>query len=429
MSSEPTISIDNNIPNNKSSSPSSLSITKFEADDEDEPELNDHTITNHNENKGLYYLLASQLFNSIMVISTKLLETDPNFKDDPINPLQILVFRMLITFIGTLIYMFLNKNHINDVPFGPKPMRKWLVLRGSLGFFGVFGLYFSLQYLSVSDAIVITFLVPSVTGILATLLLRERFSKMEGACALTALCGVILIVRPSFLFGGEDDIAEGEDDSAESKNAKKRLIASIVGLVGVCGVSSVYVIIKHIGKRAHAIMSVTYFSFLSFLISLFGILFIPSMTFKTPQTKGQWSLFFLIGFSGFFMQLLLTLGIQMEKKTSRSALMSYSQIIYAVFWDLIIWKHLPSLTSLCGIIIIVSSTLFAVKYKNNHGVNNGSKFEGVQDGVIDNEMSLEGNDDIDFELDDIGNNAAEFETLDTNTAKNPVNSAKELHIL
>jgi drug/metabolite transporter (DMT)-like permease len=47
-------------------------------------------------------------------------------------------------------------------------------LSGIYRFFGLFGIYFSLQYLSLSDATVITFLAPMFTALGGALFLRER---------------------------------------------------------------------------------------------------------------------------------------------------------------------------------------------------------------------------------------------------------------
>jgi drug/metabolite transporter (DMT)-like permease len=44
---------------------------------------------------------------------------------------------------------------------------------------GLFGVYYSLIYLSLSDAIVITFLVPTTTAIAGYLLLGESLSRRE----------------------------------------------------------------------------------------------------------------------------------------------------------------------------------------------------------------------------------------------------------
>jgi EamA-like transporter family len=46
-------------------------------------------------------------------------------------------------------------------------------------FFGLFGIYFSLEYLSLSDAVVLTFLSPFCTGIAGSVLLGETFTRKE----------------------------------------------------------------------------------------------------------------------------------------------------------------------------------------------------------------------------------------------------------
>ncbi|SCV01751.1 LANO_0F13344g1_1 [Lachancea nothofagi CBS 11611] len=310
-------------------------------------------------NIGLVYLLTANLFNSAMVVSTKLLETDPTL-EAPITPLQILVVRMFITYVGTLIYMYWNRAKIDHVPWGPPEMRKWLILRGFTGFFGVFGMYYSLMYLSVPDATVITFLGPSLTGILAWIILHERYSKVEALGGVISLFGVVLIVRPTFLLGGS---GTGQtNDAVESSDPKDRLFATLVALVGVLGSCNVYIIIRYIGNRVHAIMTVSYFALIVCVVSFVGICTIPSIGFQMPQTGRQWFLFSLIGFSGFFMQLLLTLGIQKER-AGRGAFMAYSQVIYALLWDMIIWHHLPGLWSWCGMIVIVGCGIWVIRFK------------------------------------------------------------------
>ncbi|CCC69053.1 hypothetical protein NCAS_0C00630 [Naumovozyma castellii] len=324
-------------------------------------------------NIGLILLIFAQLFNSLMVTSTKVLETDPEDKalGTSIKPFQILLVRMAITYLGTLIYMYLNRSTIDYVPFGDPKVRKWLILRGCVGFWGVFGMYFSLMYLSISDAVLITFLAPTVTIILAWIILRERFTKVEAAGALVSLLGVVLIVRPTFLFGSDmttpSDVELDVDlnpmrDQAESSNPADRLMASIVGLCGVLGMSSVYIIIRFIGKRAHAIMSVSYFSLITLIISTVCIIVMPSMRLQFPHSLKQWLLFANLGFCGFFFQLLLTLGIQKER-AGRGSLMSYTQLVYAIFWDVTLYKNWPSIWSWLGMIIIIGSTLVVMRLK------------------------------------------------------------------
>jgi hypothetical protein len=88
---------------------------------------------------------------------------------------------------------------IPDPFLGPKGVRTLLVFRGFCGcesplvacaqsyefsvpchrFMGLCGVYFSLQYLSLSDATVLTFLIPTFTGFSGALFLKEPFSPRE----------------------------------------------------------------------------------------------------------------------------------------------------------------------------------------------------------------------------------------------------------
>lgn len=338
-------------------------------------------------NVGIILLLTSQFFNSIMVTTCKLLVTDKNF-ETPIHPLQILFIRMIITYICCLLYMFITKS-VEQAPWGPKEIRHLLVIRGFVGFIGVFGLYYSLQYLSLSDAVAITFLIPMVTAFLAWILLKERYSFLEGICGLISLSGVLLIAKPKFLFGKESESETSVDDKIESSLSELRLLATGVGLLGVLGAAGVYIILRKIGKHAHPLLSVSYFALITCIISFFSLLFIPSLSFALPQNNYQWFLFLLIGVSGFFMQFCLTAGVQ-RVKAGKSSLMIYTNMVFAVFWDLTIWGHFPGILSLLGTILIIANAYIVIRYKKNDDEPN---HEPVND--IENQNIINGNNDDD----------------------------------
>ncbi|KAH3674300.1 hypothetical protein WICPIJ_009579, partial [Wickerhamomyces pijperi] len=309
------------------------------------------------QNLGLFLIILSQFFNSLMVVTTKLLVKDPEFADDPIHPAQILFVRMIITALGCYLYLryVMKMDHV----FGPPEIRIWLVARGVAGFFGVFSIYYSLMYLSVSDAVTITFLVPSVTGFLAWVCLREKWSLMEAGGGLISLVGVLLISRPSFIFGTHTGSG---NDQVESSDPKERLIGTLVGLVGVVGASSVYIVIRKIRGKVHSLITVQYFAISCVFITLTALLVVPGLSFKLPRSAKQWALFFGLGISGFCMQFLLTEGI-MREKASRASSMLYVQIIYSIFWEIVIWGHVPGFSSVCGIVIILGAAFVVIYYK------------------------------------------------------------------
>ncbi|SMN22055.1 similar to Saccharomyces cerevisiae YMR253C Putative protein of unknown function [Maudiozyma saulgeensis] len=313
-------------------------------------------------NTGIILLIIAQFFNSLMVVSTKILETNPD-AETHIKPLQILLVRMLITWVGTLIYMQCNKDTVKYAPFGDPAVRKYLVLRGSCGFFGVFGMYFALMYLSISDAVLITFLSPTLTILLAWVVLREKINRWEVLGSIVSFIGVVLIIRPPFLFGTNINGSSDGSSVVETSNPKERLIATMVALWGaLCG-SAVYIIIRFIGKRAHAIINVSYFSLTTLIISTVGVVFIPSMHFQIPHSKLEWLLFTNLGICGFIFQLMLTLGIQKER-AGRGSLVGYTQLIYSIFWDVSLYHHWPPIWSWAGMVIIIGSTIFVLKFKS-----------------------------------------------------------------
>jgi drug/metabolite transporter (DMT)-like permease len=61
-----------------------------------------------------------------------------------------------------------------------------------------------MQYLSLADATVITFLAPLGTGILGYFFLKEPFTPKQAIAGFASLVGVTLIARPSALFGRVD---------------------------------------------------------------------------------------------------------------------------------------------------------------------------------------------------------------------------------
>lgn len=328
-----------------------------------------------NAHSGVCLLLLLQLLNSVMILTCKLLETDAA-SVSPFNPVQILFARMFITYVCCLVYMY-TTGRVADAPFGPPLQRVLLVLRGCFGFFGVFGLYYLLQYLSVSDAVSITFLVPMVTAFFAWLALGERYSLLEATCALLSLVGILLIAKPDFLFGEQDlkrsylgDLAQGqhlladllERDAAESSLSRLRVLATVVGLVGVCGALSVYVLLRKIGTAAHPLISVSYFALTTCLVCLFATLVVPGLLFQFPNTRRQWLLFALIGFSGFFMQFCLAAGLQREK-AGKSSLLIYTNMVFALAWDFIFWGHVPGLLSILGTALIIANAYIVIRYK------------------------------------------------------------------
>lgn len=293
--------------------------------------------------------------------------------DPPIHPLEIIFVRMIITWIGALAYLHYNK--VPDYFIGPKGVRLLLVLRGIVGFFGLFGIYYSLQYLDLSDATVLTFLAPILTGYFGRIFLKEPFLRTELYAGILSLLGVILIARPQSLFG---------TGSATAGNATglQRLSAVGVALLGVLGAASAYITIRAIGNRSHPMISVSMFSLYATCVSAIGLAVLQQpMVF--PGTLAGWAEWLVIGICGFVAQLLLTAGLQRER-AGRGVAMVYLQMVFAFAFERyilfnmltknrIIWGVIPDFWSISGSGLILGGAFWVAiaksRIKHDHQVD------------------------------------------------------------
>ena len=144
-----------------------------------------------------------------------------------------------------------------------------------------------------------------------------------------------------------------EDDITSSQ----RLTAVGVGLIGVMGAASAFTTIRWIGKRAHPMLSVNYFAAWTTLMSAAILLLYPGVDFQLPATLREWGLLFFLGVSGFIMQILFTAGLQQEKN-SRATNMVYTQMLFAVLFDKLVWNSTLSVWSIVGSSIILTSAIY-----------------------------------------------------------------------
>ncbi|KIJ25080.1 hypothetical protein M422DRAFT_38929 [Sphaerobolus stellatus SS14] len=244
-----------------------------------------------------------------------------------------------------VIELYLN-NDMRKIPhpiLGPPGIRYLLVFRGVSG-------------ISLSDAIVLTFLSPTTTAIAGCLLLHEKISRREVLAGLLSLLGVILIARPQSLFGKHNGGNTSSDETSDiplEATATQRLAVGMA-MLGVMGATGAYVTLRAIGIRAHTMHSLTFFSSYSAIVSTIGMF---ALRIK-PVIPTQWAwceLLFAISIYGFLV--LLVLGLQRET-ASRGALSFYVQVIFAPVFERIVFKTLPSYLSILGTVIIMGSAIY-----------------------------------------------------------------------
>ena len=248
----------------------------------------------------------------------------------------------------------------------------------------------------------ITFLSPIVTCWACSILLHESFTRMEQIAGLVSLIGVVIIARPtSLFFSGSASVAAGSgaDNVFPATNSTvptdqtglqhvapvHRLMAIGAALIGVLGAACAYTSIKWIGHRAHPLISVTCYSLACVIVSTIGLLAVPGIGFRLPSNGTEWGYLFFLGVCGFVMQFLLTAGLAHEK-SSRATNMVYSQMLFALAFDQLIFHITPGVWSIIGSVLILGSVLYVAM--RNQSAKPRPKDSGLGLGGTDEEVGL-----------------------------------------
>lgn len=311
---------------------------------------------------------------------------------------------MSITALASYIYMFITRT---PHPLGTKPVLHLLLLRAVCGFMGVYGLYYSVQYLPLSEATVITFLAPIITCYACSFFIPgETFSRRQQLAAIISLIGVVLIARPfsnsnskqsSHPPPSSSPSPSSNESRPDDADAYHHVLATIVASVGVLGAAGAYTSIRVIGKRAHPLVSVTYFSSVTTIISLLAMLVLPSVEFRVPHTRTEWMFMVGLGVCGFLLQFLLTAGLSYVppkwvrdrtsgdgsagKQGSKATSMVYTQMLFALFYDKVVWGTTLDGVAWIGSGLILGCAVYvAVMQEGKGGGGSGVKQGGTETG-------------------------------------------------
>lgn len=350
-------------------------------------------------NQGLAMVTLSQAFGAMMNVTTRMLETE----DNGIGPFHILFARMFLTSIFCMTWMWWKK--VPDYPLGPKGVRKLLVARGLSGFFGIWGLYYSLQYLAVADAVVLTFLAPSLASYGCYLFLREPFPVSAQYASLISLVGVVLIAQPTAFFSSSSapsmaTEAAGAANSTSTYEAgiptatpSQRLHAVGAAMLGVFGAAGAFTAIRWIGKRAHVLISVNYFAVWCTTVSTLALTLAQPLNLSTtlhftlPSSIREWGMLIFLGVCGFFTQFLLTKGLAVGGRLNgaRATNMTYTQMLFAMGLDKLVFGQTPGWWSLAGSGLILGSAIYVAVQRQD---GDGAADEAVVAGREDEEIGM-----------------------------------------
>jgi drug/metabolite transporter (DMT)-like permease len=276
---------------------------------------------------GIRHMAVGAFWFSIMSVCVKI-------AGERLPSMEIVFFRGALT-LG-LAWAVIRRSGISN-PWGEN--RRLLVVRGTLGAAALSCFIFSLTNLPLGDATLIHYTNPIFAIIVAAIWFHERMRGAEFVALVVALSGVLMVTRPSAIFGE----AGGHIPVAYAG----------IALLGAVFSGSAYATIRRL-RGEHPDVVVFYLPLMQIPLSLPFIA--ASWLWPTPR---EWALLITMGVTTQLAQASMTRGLQMER-TARATTTGYLQIVFAGILGVLIFGERPSWWTVLGALVIVASTVVLV---------------------------------------------------------------------
>lgn len=284
---------------------------------------------------GMRYMLLSAFGFAVMSVFVKLASAEG------IPVLEIVAARALVSLM--LSYADIRRKRI--ATFG---IRKGLLfMRGLVGSLTLVCVYYAITQLPLAEATVLQYLYPVITAALALFFLNEKLHWTLVLSIILSFSGVLLIVRPDFLFG---DLAP-----------ELSYLAVLAGLSGAFGSAVAYVLVRKLSQTEDSSVIVFYFP----LIALPFSLLLLGDDFVVPSLKAC-GILLMVGIFTQIGQICLTKALQAET-AGRATAFSYAQVVFATLFGWALFDEVPDFWFVCGAVLILSGTLvnLLLKQKNS----------------------------------------------------------------
>ena len=279
---------------------------------------------------GIILCIISSLFISLTALMIKLADSIPT--------LEVTFIRLTLQLVFSLPPMIFFK----DKFIHPWDKSKFLLLRGVTGVTGMALSIYAVKHMPLADQRVLFYTSPVYTAILGRIFLKESVSKFDVVAIVLSIGGVVLIARPTFLFGSLGDSSSTEQIWVPT------LLAVTSAICHACSIVLTRKISKAVGTRVVVFYVAVVGSVISFAASL-----ISNSGFKFPDCDTYDAVYVLaagaLGYSG---QLIVTKALTLEKAAVIS-LVRTTGIAFSFVLQLIVLNVIPDGLSIGGAILVL----------------------------------------------------------------------------
>lgn len=278
--------------------------------------------------KSIVFAIIGSLCLSLMALCAKL--ASPHTTDPVIT-----FFRFGITGIYVGIILIIRHYSGRHITLKTNQLGMHL-LRAIASSAAMYSLYFSLHYIPLVNANLLTLTYPLFALILTTIFYKEKTRKSSWIAMIIGFIGISFILKPtSSLF----QIASGIG-----------LFSGLAAALGILG-------IRELSKHEHTYTIMFYYTIISLILS--GILII--FFWKTPDSKTVLELFG-VGIFGMFYQEFLTRALSYAPPYIPTSLM-YLSVVFSSIFGVLIWGYIPDYLSWIGILLVCVGNIAVIMRK------------------------------------------------------------------
>ncbi len=250
-----------------------------------------------------------------------------------IPPAEVVLARAIVSV--ALSWWLLQRAGVE--PWGQR--RGLLIVRGAIGTAALLCVYAALALLPLASATVLQYLYPTVTALLAWLVLGEPIGKRVVLAMVLGWSGVLLVAQPAGLLQGASALPP---------------LAVLIAVGGAVFTSLAYVSVRSLGTSEHPLVIVFYFPLVALPLSLPLVALNPVL-----PTAGE--LLWLIGVGVFTQlgQVYLTQGLTALPAAQATAI-SYVQVVFAGLWGWMVFGESVDGWTVAGAGLVLAATLVSL---------------------------------------------------------------------
>ncbi len=246
-------------------------------------------------------------------------------------------FRNLIAALFAVVNALREWRKNPDAMKVERPAFKFILLRALCGTVGIFGNFYALDHIPISDASMLNKMSPFFSILGSFIFLGEK----PGTVSILSLCGAftgaLLVMKPSFDF--------------------TKVLPGLAGFLGGAGAGFAYSFVRkcHVYK-VHGSIIILFFSVFSCLLCL------PLMiVFWSPMSLKQFLFLILAGLSASGGQFGIT-GAYFNAPASKVSIYEYFMVIFSAILGFIAFRQIPDLLSILGYALIIGIAVLVFIY-------------------------------------------------------------------